>query len=180
MPKTEFASYNVVALFPDAGSAANALSALIDAGIGAEELSYVASQDDPLLHPKVDEASRDPREAGKRIATGAGGGAAAGGALGALAGAAVIGLPGIGVAIGAGALFAGAAGAAIGAQTTAGEEEWKQRLAPLLRMVDEGNILVGVHVDEEERIEDAEAVLEERSPSRMERIRTRGGKPDAG
>lgn len=172
MSTKRLARFNLVVVFPDLASAETALEALWDAGLTADEVSLLGREIE--MKPGTGEAETTQGTATSGVAkaglAGIGGGSLTGGALGALVGAGVTAIPGIGLALGpailysaiAGGATGGIAGGLIGAEAGARKTMmWEQTLNPLLPRVDAGDFLLGVHSDEEHRVETAAEALEQ-------------------
>jgi hypothetical protein len=184
MDQQTFAEHNVVASLPDMEAAREAIAALEHAGIEANNIS--------LLGPAAEEAeARTATSAGEEAerefaadaarsaGVGAAAGAGVGGAAGFLAGAAAFGIPGLGPAIGAGiwATTIGGAVAGAGVGFTAGgvggvkeSEAW----ALTYENVQHGRVMVGVHSDEPDQVDRAEAVLQDANPLQIRTFDRRG------
>jgi hypothetical protein len=175
----QLARFNLLAAYHDLAEAEVMLEDLHASGIPHEELSLLTREEAHKLSPD-DSPPQDLQDTAKKAVAGAAAGGAVGGTLGAIAGIASIGLPGVGVAIGAGAIFAAAAGGVLGAQSTADPEAWKERLDPVLGLVGDGYVLVGVHTGDAGRAASAEELLRNSDPYRLERIDTSEGSFDGG
>lgn len=182
MTTKRLAHFNVIAVFESLDRALVALQTLADSGLQAEELSLLGPEHE--MRPGAGTVKEQTVDAtsgiGKTAAAGIGAGGVAGGVLGALIGAAVTAVPGVGLAVGAGAIYAAIAGAAtghiagglLGAQAGARKSMmWEQTLHPLVAAVDErGYVLVGVHSDDEERVELGMKVLRRFQPYDLRRL----------
>ncbi len=182
MATKRLARCNAVAVFERIEHALQALQTLADSGLQADELSLLGPEHE--MPPGVGTVSEQTAEhtstLGKAAAIGTGVGGAAGGILGALIGAAVTAVPGVGLAVGAGAIYAAIAGATtghiagglLGAQAGARKSMmWEQTLHPLVAAVDEHSyVLVGVHSDDEERVELGMEVLRRFQPRDLRRL----------
>lgn len=174
-------SYNVVAVFPDVETARSALENLRSAGVDEDAISLLGrpsedafgAGDDQPVEP--DQIGQNPGavadatdEVGAGIAAGGGSGAAGGGLLGLAAGAAITAIPGVGLAVGLGALIGAAIGAAGGA-TAGGILGGASKFNDQFRQdVREGRVLLGVHSDDRQMVEDAKALLEKHDPGCVE------------
>ncbi len=182
MTTKRLAHFNAIAVFESIDRALLAVQTLGDSGLEAAELSLLGPEHQmPPGAGTVEEQTADTTTGiGKAAAVGVGAGGAAGGILGALVGAAVTAIPGVGLAVGAGAIYAAVAGAAtghiaggvLGAQAGARRTmTWEQTLHPLVALADEqGYILVGIHSDDEERVELGEQVLRRLEPYDLRRL----------
>lgn len=173
MPQQRLRHHNVVAVFDDLEAASDALDRLADAGFEPRgELSLLGP--DHEMRPTIDRVTEGRGDA----MTGLGKGLVVGGAAGATGGAvlmvlatAVAAIPGVGLALGTAVLYGiaiggtggGVVGALFGLEAMGRSSTmWQQTLSPLLRRVHaDGVILVGVHVDDRERAEEAQRVLDE-------------------
>lgn len=171
------AAHNATACFPDMEDARKAVEALERAGVPASHIS--------LLGPRAEEASttadtsqRDEQVVEKAMQATLGGAAAGtgvGGAVGFLAGAAAFGIPGVGPGVGAGIWAATLGGAAAGGGVgfTAGamaKMKQSQAWELTLEEVSKGYVVVGVHSDDPEELEDAVGALAARRPGKMHRF----------
>jgi hypothetical protein len=162
------AQLNVFAAYPDLAEARVVLDDLHAAGIPHEELSLLTREEVQEASP--DAQPQDIAGTAKRAAAGSAAGGALGGTLGAIAGIATVGLPGIGVVIGAGAVFAAAAGGVLGAHSTPDPEAWRERLDSVLGLVEDGYVLVGVHTHDPARAASAEDLLQRSDPYLLDRF----------
>jgi hypothetical protein len=167
----QLATYNLLAAYSDLSDGRNMLDELHSSGISHDELSLVTREGDADL-PTAPQPEDEVGDTARTAVTGVATGGAVGGTLGAIAGIATVGLPGIGVAIGAGAIFAAAAGGVLATQSTEDEEAWKQRVAPVLGLVRDGYVILGVHTDDGDRAAKAEEILGASHPHRLERVDT--------
>lgn len=147
----------ITALFQNRRDAEDAYSALIDLGIGRDEISIIMSEETRKRHYEdVGEGQRrEEAEMGSKAAEGAGVGAAVGGTAGGIAGAVAaaaspVVFPGIGIVLSgplaaalAGAGAGGAAGTLLGGLTGAGIPE--ERAEQYERGLKEGGILIAAH-----------------------------------
>lgn len=176
MTTHRLAPYNAVGVFPSLPAASDALDALSEAGFSVDgELSLLGPEHE--MRPAVDHITETRGEAASGTATGLAVGVGTGGAVGAaltsLAAAAATAIPGVGLAVGSAALigaFSGAAGGStVGALMgleAAGRRStmWQQTLSPLLsRVTDEHIVLVSTHVDDQDRADEAHAILDDRA-----------------
>lgn len=182
MATKRLARFNAVAVFERIEHALQALETLGDSGLQAEELSLLGREHE--MRPGAGRVTEQTVEStsgiGKTTAAGIGVGGAAGGVLGALLGAAATAIPGVGLAVGAGAIYAAIAGAStghiagglLGASAEARKSMmWEQTLHPLVALVNEqGYVLVGVHSDDEERVELGMQVLRRFQPHDLRRL----------
>lgn len=161
----------VLSVHPDLEAARDAIQKLQNAGIDSVHIS--------LVGPRLDAATgRDAQRAmdvgetaaiGENLLKGAGIGAAAGAALGGLA---TVAIPGVGPAIAGGlaiAAFGAVTGAGVGgaggvASTPAWSEAWEQTFAHL----DDGNVVVAVHGDDELMLDNALKTLRATSAEHVE------------
>jgi len=164
--------YKVVGLFESEDLAKSTVEEIKTKGVSEERISLVAKNNES-----------DDMEAGAQTATrtetknqtdGIGDGIATGGALGGiagiLAGAGMLAVPGVGPILAAGPLAAGISGLAAGG--IAGglidyglDEEQGQRYA---KEIEQGRILVAVEDEEETRIDDIAAMMENRGAFEVE------------
>jgi hypothetical protein len=166
-------AHNVIAVYPDVDAAWGAVQHLVDAGLDLEgEISLLGREQE--MRPAADGVEERRGGAmsglGKGVATGAAAGGVAGAALVGLASTAAA-LPGIGLALGTSVVYGLATGATGGSTVGAllGVEQagrratmWQQTLSPLLhRVPEDGVVLVGAHVDDDERAETAREVFQE-------------------
>ncbi|MFN2555736.1 MAG: hypothetical protein ABR592_02505 [Nitriliruptorales bacterium] len=182
MATKRLARFNAVAVFERVEHALQALETLADSGLQAEELSLLGPEHEmrPGTGSVTEETADSTSGIGKAAATGTVVGGAAGGVLGALIGAAATAIPGVGLAVGAGAIYAAVAGATtghvagglLGAQAGARKSMmWEQTLHPLVALVDEqGYVLLGVHSDDEERVDLGMQVLRRFQPRDLHRL----------
>lgn len=181
MATKRLARFNVIGAFDDLGEATDALDRLREEDVPDGELSLLSREREmrPGGSGPTEAQATGASGLAKSALAGIGAGGATSGALGALAGIGVAAVPGVGLAIGAAALYGAISGAAVGHITggligaEAGARKsmmWEQTLNPLITKVDEGYVLVGVHTDDEERAERAEAVLAELEPAESARL----------
>lgn len=176
MTTHRLAPYNVVGVFPSLPAASDTLDALSEAGFSTDgELSLLGPEHE--MRPAVDHVTETRGEAASGTATGLAAGIGTGGAVGAaltsLAAMAATAIPGVGLAIGSAALIGAVSGAAGGSTVgalmgleAAGRRStmWQQTLSPLLsRVTDEHVVLVAAHVDDQDRTNEAQAILDERA-----------------
>jgi hypothetical protein len=171
-------SCHVVAVFAHRDEALQALGALAEAGFSADERSFLARQEpgdtvDPLgFAPHFDPAEVSAEE-GLRQAEGVVkegiAGTAVGTALGLIAGAVALAIPGVGPAVSVGiwayVLGGAAVGATAGAVVGALSHRWEIRYQDL---VTQGRVLVGVHVNNDDRANQAALILEASGPEDVE------------
>ncbi|MBT2689112.1 general stress protein [Bacillus sp. ISL-47] len=153
-------------VFRNSEEAVAAIERLKESGFNTEHISVLAKNDDEINEIEertdvdvLDESSGRGKNAGKGAGIGAGTGGVLGGIVGLIAEVGLLTIPGIGVLAAAGPLATTLSGAAIGATgggivgalTGAGipEEDAKE----YERYVKDGNILLMVEVDEEQRSE---------------------------
>ncbi len=154
-------AHNAVAVFPSLDDARRAVLELERAGFSDEISLLGARREDDEGAGRVDQ--HDPRpwsEATRSVTESATIGAAAGGVLGA---AASFMIPAVGPVIAAG-LWAGAGAATggfVGGVNSLGDSAaWRESF----RAVESGNVVVGVHSDDEDVVDRGCAVLEEQDP----------------
>lgn len=176
MVDKRLARFNAIAVFESIDRALHGVQTLADSGLQAEELSLLGPEHEmrPGAGTVKEQTVNLTSGIGKAAVAGIGAGGATGGILGALVGAAVTAIPGVGLAVGAGAIYAALAGAAVGhiAGGLLGAEAgarksmmWEQTLHPLVALVDQrGYVLVGVHSDDEDRVDLGEEVLRRLEP----------------
>ena len=178
---TRISGQNVVATFPDAGAANDAMLALSRAGIEADRISMIGRE--------VEEAAADPdtrlrdMEATGEVAKKAGAAGAAGAALGMAAGAAAFLIPGVGPVVGsgiwAGVLAGGAAGGAIGGMVggvgALSLEEFDLKYQDALR---DGKAMVAVAIDDDESAAEIRELLEKQHPEDVHMLDATGHKVD--
>ncbi|MDP9022751.1 MAG: hypothetical protein M3N57_08660 [Actinomycetota bacterium] len=181
MVTKRLARFNAVAVFPDLDRAIEALDALFEAGYDPDELSLLGPEHAmaPGTGQVKEEVTRAAGGVGKNFAKGITSGAVVGGSLGALIGAAVTTIPGVGIAAGAGALYAGVAGAVMGhipgalLGVEAGARKammWTQTLEPLLVLVEHDKVLLGIHSNDPERVDEGEERLGSFDPENLARL----------
>ncbi len=157
------ADHNIVAAVAGIDRAREAILALERSGVPGEEIALLGAQPEPV--PDTDEPGPSAGM-GRSAAEGATAGAVGAGAAGALVGVAV---PGIGPAVAAGlwALGGAAAGGVLGGVATAGDSEaWRQTY----QVVQSGNFAVGVHTNDTDLADVAEATLTELEPMSINRF----------
>lgn len=182
MPTKRLAHHNLVASFPTLAEAERALEVLTDAGVPADELSLLSREWEKRPGQNDISQSQGSGMGGAASAATIGlgaGGVAGGAAAAALGAAAVTVIPGIGLAVGAAALYSAVAGGAVGSiaggliAAEAGARKtmmWEQSLQPMISLVEEGYVIVGVHSDDVARVEDAAQRLEDLEPEVLERL----------
>lgn len=181
MVTKRLARHNAVGVFATFDRAVEAVDALFDAGLEADELSLLGP--DHAMRPGTgavkEETTRASGGIGRGAAAGITTGAVTGGGLGALIGLGVSAIPGVGLAAGAAALYAGVAGAVMGhipgalLGAEAGARKammWTQTLEPLLLLVEHGKVLVGVHTNDPERADLGEDRLRAQEPEEVVRL----------
>lgn len=176
MATHRLAHHNVVGVFPAFSAASDALDALVDEGFEPTgELSLLGP--DHEMRPAVGHIAEGNGEGATGTAAGLAKGGAVGGALGAtvttLGAVAATAIPGVGLAVGTAALIGAVSGTAGGTTVggllgveSAGRRTtmWQQSLAPLTARVAKDNVvLVAVHVDEDDRAEQAREILQGRA-----------------
>lgn len=176
MAEHRLAQHNVVGVFPAFAPASEALDALVEDGFDTNgELSLLGP--DHEMRPAVGHIVDANGEGASGTAAGLVKGGAVGGTIGAtvttLGAVAATAIPGVGLAVGTAALI-GAVSGATGGSTVGGllglesagrrTTMWQQTLAPLTsRVPAEHVVLVAVHVDDDERAEQARQILEGRA-----------------
>ncbi|MGD6855915.1 general stress protein [Bacillus infantis] len=151
-------------VFQNSDEAVRVIESLKDSGFDKDHISVLAKDDDTLENienetdvEEVDHGSDRGENAGKGAGIGAGTGGVLGGVVGLIAEVGLLTIPGIGALAAAGPLATTLSGAAIGATgggivgalTGAGIPEDKAK--EYNRYLKEGNILLLVEVDEEQR-----------------------------
>lgn len=167
------AHHNVVGVYPTFREASDALDALVEAGFDPNgDVSLLGP--DHEMRPAVDHIVNANGEGATGTGAGLAKGVATGGTLGAavatLGAVAVTAIPGVGIAVGTGALIGAIAGATGGSTVggllgleSAGRRTtmWQQSLSPLARRVAADHVvLVAAHVDEDDRAAEARGILE--------------------
>jgi len=158
---------HIPGLFDNYDEALNAVRALEEAGIPADDISLISNNTSSQY---VDDTLKDDSNTAAGAGAGAGLGAAAGGGAGLLAGLGLLSIPGVGPVVAGGWLTAtlvglvggaaagGVAGGIVGALTESGvSEEEAQAYTEAIRR---GSALVVVRCDEDDR-DKVEAILDE-------------------
>jgi hypothetical protein len=169
-PLTEHA---VVGVFEDGEAARRALDALRDARIPPTVVSLLCRDGREVRQAMGLPWSEDPTPVVDEVAEGAAEGAlvgaAVGGVLGLLAGAVAFAIPGIGPVVGTGiwaAVTAGlAGGATLGLMVGGMRKVWETTYRDA---VAEGRVLVSVHSEDPDIVEQAEKVLRQMGPLRLD------------
>lgn len=181
---TDLAPYNVVAAYDDLEVATDAIAALREAGFEDGQMSILGkSVEEADMHSEYETGEPLGGDVGKHVAAGFAGGSAVGAVLGAAGTAAVAAIPGVGLVVGTGALLGAISGAFAGG--TVGsllegeaavrtESGWKQTFESMRTHLDEGAMVVGVHVDDSERAQEAERVLQRNTPQSLKHVNDRG------
>lgn len=181
---TDLSKHNVVAAYRDLEIATDAIGALREAGFRDEEMSiFGRSVEDVDVHSEYESGEPLGGDVAKHVVVGGAGGGAIGAVLGAAGTAAVAAIPGVGLVVGTGALIGAISGAFAG--STVGsllegeaavrtESGWKQAFQSMRSHIEDGAIVVGVHVDDGERADEAERVMSTASPQTLERVNDRG------
>lgn len=182
---TDLSTYNVVAAYDDLEVATDAIAGLREAGFDDAQMSiFGRSLEDIDLN--IDEYETGEPLGGdvaKHIAVGGAGGGAIGAVLGAAGTAAVAAIPGVGLVVGTGALIGAISGAFAG--STVGsmlegeaairtQSGWKQTFESMRTHIDEGAVVIGVHVDDTSEAEEAEAVMQRFTPQSLRRVNEQG------
>jgi len=170
------ASNNIVAVLRDRAAVADALRLLRDAGFTEGEVSVLARDDASPESASPEDAFEASQEAGKGVAKGAALGTAAGGIAGMVGGLIAFAIPGIGPGLGAGIMAVGlasgaVAGATAGAMWGGMEKVWDMQYRD---EVVGGAVLVGVHVDEPERTDQAKELLAKAGADRVDHFDAHG------
>jgi hypothetical protein len=173
---TTSAANNIVGVFRDHDSVADALRLLREAGFTEGEVSVLARDDASPETAGPEDAFEASAEAGKGVAKGAALGMTAGGLAGLVGGLIAFAIPGVGPALGAGIMAAGlasgaVAGATAGAMWGGMEKVWDMQYRD---EVVGGAVLVGVHVDEPERADRAKEVLAKAGAERVDQFDAHG------
>jgi outer membrane lipoprotein SlyB len=176
-------TYNVFARFDDSEKARDLILALERSGIDGRFVSAIELTDETLADsepPDQETARREGVEEDAAFAheitiQGAKGGTV-GAALGALSGTVVaLAIPGLGLAAGAGILAVTAGGAVAGAGVgtfagalshTPASRSWQRALVDL----EHGEIVVGVHTDEQDVFDQAVSIMDDSSPRSLRRV----------
>jgi hypothetical protein len=174
---TQITGQNVVATFGDLEKANDAALALSQAGIEANRIS--------ILGTEQEQAASDPdtrlrdMEATGEVAKRAGTGGGAGAALGLAAGAAAFVIPGVGPVLGsgiwatmlAGGIAGGVVGGMVGGISGLSLEEFDLKYQSVLR---DGKAMVAVAVEGDESVDDVRTLLEKESPEDVHMIDATG------
>lgn len=162
-----YPDHNVLAVFPDADAARDAMVTLERGGIEAKDISLLARKDGDDGEGTVREGDRElTADVGKRVATGAAVGGAGGGLAGLIAGAAAFAIPGIGPVVGAGiwgatlggAVAGTAVGGVVGGISGLGMgEAWEATYSE----VENGRVVVGVHAEDSAVVDRGARLLKE-------------------
>lgn len=179
MSTATLATHNVTAAFRDLELASTAVERLREAGIPEDAISVLGQHVEEGLQAGREDGEPLGGEVGRHVATGGASGTVVGGALGALGAAAVAAIPGVGLVAGTGALIGAIAGGGLGGTVGAiveGESAlrssagWQQTF----QAIEEGAIVVGVHSDDREVVDQAQEALEAESPMHVQRVDDRG------
>lgn len=186
---TDLSSQNVVAAFDDLEVATDAVSALREAGFEDSQMSiFGKSVEEVDVHSEYETGEPIGGDVAKHVAAGGAGGGAIGAVLGAAGTAAVAAIPGVGLVVGTGALLGAISGAFAGG--TVGsllegeaavrtESGWKQTFESMRTHLDQGAVVLGVHVDDPARAAEAERVLRSVNPQTLHRVNDRGHEVEA-
>ena len=166
--------YKVIGLFENEQSAKSTVEEIKSKGISEERISLVAKNNEAEDMEAGTQTQTQTKTRRGNQTDGIGDGIATGGALGGiagiLAGAGMLAIPGVGPILAAGPLAAGISGLAAGG--IAGglidyglDEEQGQRYA---QEIERGRILVAVEDEEETRIDDIAAMMENRGAFEVE------------
>lgn len=166
--------YKVIGLFENEQSAKSTVEEIKSKGISEERISLVAKNNEAEDMEAGTQTQTQTKTRRGNQTDGIGDGIATGGALGGiagiLAGAGMLAIPGVGPILAAGPLAAGISGLAAGG--IAGglidyglDEEQGQRYA---KEIERGRILVAVEDEEETRIDDIAAMMENRGAFEVE------------
>lgn len=181
---TDLAPYNVVAAYDDLEVATDAIAALREAGFDDGQMSiFGKSMEDIDVHSESETGEPLGGDVAKHIAAGGAGGGAIGAVLGAAGTAAVAAIPGVGLVVGTGALLGAVSGAFAG--STVGsllegeaavrtESGWRQTFESMRTHLDEGAVVVGVHVDDSEAAQEAERLMRRKTPQSLKHVNDRG------
>jgi hypothetical protein len=180
MPRSELATYNLLATFGDLDAARSAMAALERHGVDGDDISLLGPA--PAEADREDTSDRDgalSRQVLKGTATGGGIGTIAGG----LAGVAAFAIPGVGPFIGTG-ILAGVLAGAVGGGAVGGVaggvsqlqtgEDWELTHADMR----EGRSVVAVHADNRHDLDRAADALKSCTPLRLEHFGARGERLD--
>ena len=185
---TDLTEQNVIAAYDDLEVATDAIAALRDAGFEDGQMSiFGRSVEDVDIHSEYESGEPLGGDVAKHVAAGGAGGGAIGAVLGAAGAAAVAAIPGVGLVVGTGALMGAVSGAFAG--STVGsllegeaavrtESGWKQTFESMRTHLDQGAVVVGVHVDDASRAAAAERALRRVSPQTLHRVNDRGHEID--
>lgn len=187
---TDLAPHNVVAAYDDLEVATDAIGALREAGFDDAEMSiFGKSVEDVDMHSEYETGEPLGGDVAKHIAAGGAGGSAVGAVLGAAGTAAVAAIPGVGLVVGTGALLGAISGAFAGGTVGSlleGEAAvrtqtgWKQTFESMRTHLDEGAVVVGVHVPEGDRAAEAERVMRKATPQTIHRVNEQGNEVETG
>ena len=181
---TDLAEQNVIAAYDDLEVATDAIAALREAGFDDAQMSiFGKSVEDVDIHSEYETGEPLGGDVAKHVAVGGAGGGAIGAVLGAAGAAAVAAIPGVGLVVGSGALLGAISGAFAGG--TVGsllegeaavrtESGWRQTFESMRAHLDEGAVVVGVHVDDASEAETAERAMRKVSPQTLHRVNARG------
>lgn len=180
MPRLTHGAYNLIAAFADLPAAQGAIDQLRTEGIAGDDISLLGRKGEEVL---TDNAADTQHHSLPAAVKGAVEGVVAGGALGGLAGfligLAALAIPGVGpvmtagvwgAAIGGGAIFGAQGGGFIGALTA--ETLSKGRAEEYQQYLTAGNVLVGVHTDDQAELQHAFDVVAREQPLAVDRFGT--------
>lgn len=176
--RTELREHNVIAVYRDLETTREALQDLEQHGVTEDHLSILGQ---PLDQVDLDTGGQEPvgGKVGKSILGGTVAGGLAGGLLGALGTVAVVAIPGVQLAAGAGALIGflagGGAGSTVGAiiggeAGLRSDASWSQ----ILDAVKTGGVVLGVHDDDPELVERVAGRLRAHNPQAIYRVNSVG------
>jgi outer membrane lipoprotein SlyB len=177
MAREQLSRYNVVATFPDMGTARKAFNALEAAGVDGDDMSLLGRHADEVA-AETDTADRDAHLVGD-VSEHVVKGGAIGSVAGAIAGGVAFMIPGIGTGIGVGiwaatlggAVAGGAVGGVVGGVASIDQsDDWELTYDE----VAEGKVLVATHADAEADAEKQESVLRQSHPLKVERFDEKG------
>jgi hypothetical protein len=171
--------HNVVATFPDMGTARSAMKEVSQSGIDANNVSLLGreAEENAVANDTRERDFEVVGDIGKKTAEGA----AVGGVVGsAIAGAAAFLIPGVGPVVGVG-IWAAAAGGALAGGTVGGmvggisalplNEDWELTYEDSVR---KGRVLVAVHTNDSDEAEQAAKIFEDGSAENVQRLDSEG------
>lgn len=181
---TDLNAYNVIAAYDDLEVATDAISALREAGFDDSQMSiFGKSVEDMDVHSEYETGEPLGGDVAKHVVVGGAGGGAIGAVLGAAGTAAVAAIPGVGLVVGTGALLGAIAGAFAGSTVGSllegeaavrSESGWRQTFQSMRTHLDEGAVVVGVHLSAAGRADEAEGVMRKVPPQTLQRVNEQG------